>query len=394
MIKIIGTIAPEPKMLQPEEIRRYSRQILLPELGLSGQQRLLNSSVLVIGAGGLGSPALLYLAAAGIGTIGIVDFDKVDLSNLQRQILYKEEDVGKSKAVRSRDILRELNRQVNVISHEQMLSSDNAMETIGSYDVVIDGSDNLPTRYLVNDACVFSGKPLVYGAIFRFEGQVSVFNLQDEFGRRVPNYRDLFPQPPPPEMVPSCAEGGVMGVLPGIIGSMQANEAIKIVAGIGTTLSGRLMIFDSLDFTTRFLRIHPDPENPVSGNNPTLTQLIDYEEFCNPGKHTGKDHVPEISPSEVHDLLERGKPFQFIDVREPLEYQLVSIGAINLPLSSLPQQIGAIHRDGLVVLHCKSGQRSFSAARMLMKEYGFANVKNMTGGLMGWKQEVDPFLPV
>ena len=263
-------------MLSKQELLRYSRQIILPELGLGGQQRLKEGSVLVIGAGGLGSPVLLYLTAAGIGRIGIVDFDVVDESNLQRQILYGQNDVGAAKAGKAKERLQEQNPGIIIETHDCMLTSANAMEIISRYALVIDGSDNLPTRYLVNDACVLTGKPLVYGAIFQFEGQVSVFNLPGEKGNRGPNYRDLFPEPPPPEMVPSCAEGGVLGVLPGIIGSMQANEAIKILAGIGTTLSGRLLIFDSLDFSTRFLHIRPNPDNPLTGSHPSQHQLIDY----------------------------------------------------------------------------------------------------------------------
>ncbi len=381
-------------MFSNQELLRYSRQIILPDLGLEGQQKLKDGSVLVIGAGGLGSPALLYLAAAGVGRIGIVDFDKVDASNLQRQILYKQQDLGKSKSFIARERLQEQNPHIQVEAYESILSAENAMDILSQYSLVIDGSDNLPTRYLVNDACVLLNKPLVYGAIFRFEGQVSVFNQPDSQGNRGPNYRDLFPEPPPPEMVPSCAEGGVMGVLPGIIGSMQANEAIKILAGIGTTLSGRLLLFDGLEFSTRFLRLKSNPDNPLSGTHPTIHQLIDYEAFCNPG-HAGVDNsVEEISPLEVRELIREGNTFQFIDVREPLEYQMVNIGAINIPLKSLKENVSLIQKEGLVVVHCKSGQRSFQAVQKLQTEFGFNNLKNMKGGLLGWRREVDPELPV
>ncbi len=381
-------------MLSNQELLRYSRQIILPELGLDGQQKLKDGSVIVIGAGGLGAPVLLYLAAAGVGRIGIVDFDKVDASNLQRQILYGHKDIGQSKSLLAKKRLQEQNPHIQVESFDAMISSSNAMEILSQYSLVIDGSDNLPTRYLVNDACVLLNKTLVYGAIFRFEGQVSVFNQPDSQGNRGPNYRDLFPEPPPPEMVPSCAEGGVMGVLTGIIGSMQANEAIKILAGIGTSLSGRLLLFDALEFTTRFLRLKPNPDNPLSGTHPTIRHLIDYETFCNPGLTALDNSIKEISPVEVRKMMNDGEPFQFIDVREPQEYQMVNIGAINIPLRSIKEKVLSIQREGLVVVHCKSGQRSFQAVQKLQNEFGFKNLRNMKGGLLAWRNEVDPELPV
>ena len=268
------------------------------------------------------------------------------------------------------------------------------MDILAKYDIIVDGSDNLATRYLVNDTCVLLKKVLVYGAIFRFEGQVSVFNQPDEAGNRGPNYRDLFPEPPPPEMVPSCAEGGVIGVLPGIIGSRQANEAIKILAGIGTTLSGRLLIFDGLEFTTRFLKLKSNPANPISGLNPTIHGLIDYEEFCNPG-HSIKSHaVTEISASEVKKMMVEKKPFQLIDVREPAEYQLANLGAVNIPVKSLKEKLTLINKAGLVVVHCKSGQRSTQAILKLQSEFGYTNLKNMAGGLLAWRKEVDGELPI
>src|SRR6267142_2349752 len=282
-------------MLTPQELHRYSRQILLPDFHREGQQRLKDGSALVIGAGGLGSPALYYLAAAGVGRIGIVDFDTVEESNLQRQILYGTTDLGNPKAALAKDRLAQLNPYVKIETHHCLLTSENALDILSQYDVVLDGSDNLPTRYLVNDAAVLLKKPLIYGALFQFEGQVSVFNQLLKDGTRGPNYRDLFPEPPPPEMVPSCNEGGVLGVLAGIIGSMQANEAIKVLAGMGKTLSGRLMIFDSLDFTTRFLNLKSNPDNPVSGINPTIRELIDYEAVCNQDRSANKETRKEIS---------------------------------------------------------------------------------------------------
>lgn len=374
-------------MFTTKELMRYSRQILLPGLGLEGQQKLKQGSVLVIGAGGLGSPALYYLAAAGVGRIGIVEFDAVDESNLQRQILFGTNDVGKPKVLKARDRLNDLNPNVKTEIHHCVLNSQNAMDIISAYDVVIDGSDNLPTRYLVNDACVLLNKPLIYGAVFQFEGQASVFNQLLEDGTRGPNYRDLFPEPPPPEMVPSCNVGGVLGVLPGIIGSIQANECIKVIAGIGRTLSGRLLIFDSLEFTTRFLNLKCNPDNPISGTRPTIRTLIDYEEFCNPA--SAKEKLNEISPAQVKKLLDKGAIIQLIDVREPFEYALSNIGGLNLPVHSIEKNVGMIEKEIQVVVYCKSGQRSAQAIRQLQKNHGLKNLSNMKGGLIGWRDEVD-----
>ena len=376
-------------MLTQQELLRYSRQILLPDLQKDGQQKLKDGSVLVVGAGGLGSPALYYLAAAGVGRIGIVDFDRVEESNLQRQILYGSADIGTSKAITASNRLGQLNPYIKIEIHQCLLTSENALTILSQYDVVIDGSDNLPTRYLVNDACVLLEKTLIYGAIFQFEGQVSVFNQPLKDGSRGPNYRDLFPDPPPPEMVPSCNEGGVLGVLPGIIGSMQANEAIKVLAGIGTTLSGRLMIFDSLDFTTRFLKLKSNPDNPVSGINPTFHKLIDYEAFCNPAHGPGMETVKEISPAAVKKMLGQGTKIQIIDVREPFEYELTNIGALNFPLHSIQENVGLIEKEIPVIVHCKSGQRSSVAIRQLQKLQPFTNLLNMKGGLLRWREEVD-----
>ncbi len=377
-------------MLTATELHRYSRQILLSELGQHGQQKLKEGSVLVIGAGGLGSPALFYIAAAGVGLIGIVDFDVVDVSNLQRQILFTNEDVGKPKTETARRRLAQLNPLIKIETHNCVLNVGNALNIIAKYDVVIDGSDNLPTRYLVNDACVFLKKPLIYGAIFQFEGQVSVFNELMKDGSRGPDYRDLFPEPPPPEMVPSCSVGGVMGVLPGIIGSMQANEAIKILAGIGSTLSGRLMLFDSLDFTTRFLNIKSNPDNPVSGKNPTIHALIDYEEFCNPTQHKNSA-IKDVTAREVKKMLDDGVGIQIIDVREPLEFELVNIGGLNIPLKEIEKKISSIERTNPVVVHCKSGARSLLAIEKLLP-FGFTNLLNLKGGIIQWIEDVNPSL--
>ncbi len=376
-------------MLTQHELHRYSRQILLPDLQREGQQRLKDGSVLVIGAGGLGSPALYYLAAAGVGRIGIVDFDSVEESNLQRQILFRSEDLGSPKVTKASERLAQLNPYVKLETHPCLLTSENAMDILSKYDVVIDGSDNLPTRYLVNDASVLLNKTLIYGAIFQFEGQVSVFNQLLENGTRGPNYRDLFPEPPPPEMVPSCSEGGVLGVLAGIIGSMQANEAIKVLAGMGTSLTGRLMIFDSLDFSTRFLKLKSNSDNPVSGINPTIRKLIDYEAFCNRGDGPSMETVKEISPAAVKKLLDDGTKIQIIDVREPLEYELANIGALNIPLKSIREKAELIERGIPVIVHCQSGQRSRKAIVQLQQLHHFTNLLNLKGGLLRWREEVD-----
>jgi len=380
-------------MLSPTELNRYSRQILLPGFNKQGQEKLKQGSVLVIGAGGLGSPALLYLAAAGVGRIGIVDFDMVDESNLQRQVLFKTSDVGNSKVYLAAERLKELNPLIKIETHEVQLSASNAMEIISNYDVVVDGSDNLPTRYLVSDACVFLKKTLVYGAIFQFEGQASVFNQLHADGTRGPNYRDLFPEPPPPELVPSCSEGGVLGVLPGIIGSIQANETIKILTGIGTTLSGRLLLFDSLDFSTRILNVRKNPANPVSGESPIIFSLIDYEAFCNPALHKTQGSVKEIAPIDLKQLIDSEKEIQIIDVREPREFELVNINGINIPLNLLNEKYSLIRRDVPVILHCKTGVRSFAAAQKLQSQFGYTNVLNLKGGILKWIDEVDPELP-
>lgn len=369
-------------MLSQADTHRYSRQILLPEFGAEGQSKLLNASVLVIGAGGLGSPALLYLAAAGVGRLGIIDFDNIDLSNLQRQVLFTTIDIGKPKAQIASDKVKAINPSIKTDVYIEHLNSINALQILAQYDVLVDGSDNLATRYLVNDACILLKKPLVYGAVFQFEGQVSVFNQLLPDGTRGPSYRDLFAVPPPPEMVPSCSEGGVLGVLPGIIGTMQASEAIKIILGIGTTLTGRLLLFDGLDFTMRTVNIRKHPANPI------ITKLIDYDAFCNPSKQNA---VPEISVHELKGMMVLKKEFQLIDVRELNEAELVSLNGVNIPLKTLPNQLASIRKDVPVIVHCKSGSRSASAVRTLQAN-GFTNVKNLSGGILKWIEEIDPSL--
>src|SRR5688572_524421 len=316
-----------------EELARYNRHIIIPGFGMEAQLKLKAAKVLVIGSGGLGSPVLLYLAAAGVGTLGIVDFDVVDDSNLQRQVLFGVESVGKPKVEAARDRLASLNPHLKINLHNTHINSSNALDIIREYDVVADGTDNFPTRYLVNDACVLLDKPNVYASIFQFDGQVSVFNYVDKDGKRGPNYRDLYPTPPPPGLVPSCAEGGVLGVLPGIIGSLQASEVIKIITGVGETLSGRFFTFDALQFETRTFTIRKRSDNPISGNNPTITGLIDYEQFCGM-KAVEEKSLKEITAKELYDLQVKGEPIQIIDVREPHEYDISNIGGELIPLTT------------------------------------------------------------
>uniref|UniRef100_UPI0040485530 molybdopterin-synthase adenylyltransferase MoeB n=1 Tax=Roseivirga sp. TaxID=1964215 RepID=UPI0040485530 len=378
-------------MLSKEELIRYNRQIILPNFGLEGQEKLKASKVLIIGAGGLGIPNISYLAAAGVGEIGIVEFDEISLTNLQRQVIYSSTDIGKSKVLLAKERINQLNPNVKVQVFETTISAANAMEIISTFDLVVDGSDNLPTRYLVNDACVLLNKPLVYAAIFRYEGQVSVFNQLQADGSRGPNYRDLFPTPPPPHMVPSCNEGGVFGALAGIIGAMQANEAIKLLAGLGETLTGRLLIYDSLDFTTRFLNIKKNPNNPISGENPSITQLIDYEAFC--GMAAPQVDDQSISVHELNELLKSEHAPFLLDVRETYEYEIANLGAHNIPLDELKDRLSEIPKLQAIVVHCKSGARSEKAIQLLREE-GFANLKNLEGGILAWQQEIDNKLEI
>jgi molybdopterin/thiamine biosynthesis adenylyltransferase/rhodanese-related sulfurtransferase len=359
-------------MLSPEELRRYSRHLLIPEFGTEGQLKLKKARVLVIGCGGLGSPILLYLAAAGVGTIGVIDGDSVDESNLQRQVLYGIESVGKPKVEETVKRLESLNAFIEVVPYFEALTAQNALVILDKYDLIIDGSDNFPTRYLVNDACVLLNKPFVYGAIYRFEGQVAIFNHQNS-----PNYRDLFPTPPAAELAPNCAEAGVLGVLPGIIGCLQANEAIKFLAGIGEPLVGKLFVMDALTLTTRIIRIPRLPERPK------ITELIDYEAFCGV-KIVNDTH--EISPLELAKMLKSNVDFQLIDVREPHEYALDNLGGDLMPLSALNDFIDKISREKLVVVHCQSGMRSQNAIRQLVDNHGFNNLKNLTGGIVAFRK--------
>ena len=379
-----------------EEIARYSRHIIIPEFNIEGQRKLKAAKVLVIGSGGLGSPVLLYLAAAGVGTIGIVDFDVVDDSNLQRQVLFTVADVGKSKAETAKKRLEALNPHITINVHNTRLTSENAIELFEQYDLIADGTDNFPTRYLVNDACVLTGKPNVYASIFRFEGQVSVFNLRDENGELGPNYRDLFPEPPPAELVPNCAEGGVIGVLPGIIGSLQANEVIKVITGVGTPLSGRLFLLDAASFETRILKVRRSKNNPLTGENPTQTELIDYVQFCNvalPGSDKEAKPVKEIDVNELAQWQTKGVDFQLIDVREPYEYEIVNLQGDLIPLKTVGESTNRIERDKKVVIHCRSGKRSADAIRELEERFGFENLYNLKGGVLAYAKEIDTSLP-
>ncbi len=367
------------------EYARYNRHIIIPEFGLSGQQKLKAAKVLVIGSGGLGSPVLLYLAAAGVGTLGIVDFDVVDDSNLQRQVLFGVSEVGKPKVDAAKQRLQALNPYINIITYNTQLTSYNALDIIKDFDVVADGTDNFPTRYLVNDACVLLGKTNVYASIFQFEGQVSVFNYKDKNGNTGPNYRDLYPTPPPAGLVPNCAEAGVLGVLPGIIGSLQASEVIKVITGIGETLSGRFFVFDALTFETRTFNISPNINNPLNGKNPTITKLIDYEQFC--GMKAVEKPIREISIDEFDSWKNAGEDLQIIDVREPDEYEAVNMGALLIPLATVTENANKIDRHKKVVIHCKMGGRSAKAIRELEEKFGFTNLYNLKGGITAYLQK-------
>lgn len=376
------------------ELERYSRHLIIPEFNIEGQKKLKESKVLVVGSGGLGSPLLLYLTAAGVGTIGIVDFDVVDESNLQRQVLFGVENVGKPKVEAAEQRLKSLNPHVNFITYNVKFTSANALDIIKDYDVVADGTDNFPTRYLVNDACVLLNKVNVYASIYRFDGQVSVFNYAEKDGTRGPNYRDLFPSPPPPGLVPSCAEGGVIGVLPGIMGSLQANEVIKVITGLGDTLSGRLFLFDAATFETRILKVRKDPANPLNGVNPTQSALIDYEQFCGVGitKRSDESDVKEIDVFELQEWIDSNADFQLVDVREPYEFAIANLNADLFPLGAITEFSNRISRDKKVVIHCRSGVRSAKAIRQLEQEFGFTNLYNLKGGILAYAKEVDTSL--
>jgi len=374
-----------------EELARYNRHIIIPGFGMEAQKSLKAAKVLVIGSGGLGSPVLLYLAAAGVGTIGIVDFDVVDDSNLQRQVLFGVDAIGQPKVEAAKRRLEALNPYIKINLHNTHINSHNALDIIRDYDVIADGTDNFPTRYLVNDASVLLGKPNVYASIFQFEGQVSVFNYRDAKGALGPNYRDLYPTPPPPGLVPSCAEGGVLGVLPGIIGSLQALEVIKVITGVGDTLSGRFYIFDALNFESRTFTIRAREDNPLTGRNPTITALIDYEQFCGM-RAVEEKPLKEITAKELYDLQVKGEPFQLIDVREPHEYDIVNIGAELIPLATVADNSDRFDRDKKVIVHCKMGGRSAKAIRELEEKFGFTNLYNLKGGILSYIDEVQPEL--
>ena len=373
-----------------EELARYDRHIIIPDFGFEAQKKLKAAKVLVVGSGGLGSPSLLYLAAAGVGTIGIIDFDVVDDSNLQRQVLFGVDEIGQPKVEAAKKRLESLNPHITINIYNQQLTSKNALDIIEHYDVVADGTDNFPTRYLVNDACVLLGKPNVYGSIFQFEGQVSVFNYRNKNGELGPNYRDLYPTPPPPGLVPSCAEGGVLGVLPGIIGSLQALEVIKIITGVGENLSGRFFLFDALNFETRTFNIQRNPDNPLNGKNPTIKELIDYEQFC--GMKAVEKPIKEITAKELYDWQIRGEDIQIIDVREPHEYQIANIGGKLIPLATVSSNADKIERNKKVIVHCKMGGRSAKAIRELEEKFGFTNLYNLKGGILGYADAVQPEL--
>ncbi len=378
--------------LTNEEIRRYSRHLILPEVGLAGQKKIRNASVLCIGAGGLGSPIAMYLAAAGVGKLGIVDFDTVDYSNLQRQILHTDADVGVSKAESAKVTLNALNPNTEVVLHKTRISSENALDLIRPYDIVVDGTDNFPTRYLTNDACVLLKKPNVYGSIFRFEGQASVFAPQ----MGGPCYRCLYPEPPPPGMVPSCAEGGVLGVLPGIIGCIQATEILKLILGKGSLLTSRLLLFNALDMKFRELKLRRDPKCPVCGDHPTITELIDYEQFCGvvPEPVASGQNPDEVTVQDMKNAL--GSPekgIRVIDVREPDEYEIARVAGVTLfPLSRLNQQFTELDPNQQIYIHCKAGKRSMKALEFL-RQQGFKYVKSVQGGIDAWSDQVDPGVP-
>src|ERR1700757_1373941 len=375
--------------LTSEELQRYSRHLILPEVGLEGQQKLKAAKVLCVGTGGLGSPLAFYLAAAGVGTLGLGDFDVVDASNLQRQIIHSTKDIGRKKLDSAAEKLTALNPALNVVKHETMLSSANALEILKDYDIVADGTDNFPTRYLVNDACVLLGKPNVYGSIFRFEGQASVFATEEG-----PCYRCLYPEPPPPGLVPSCAEGGVLGILPGLVGLIQATEAIKLILGSGDPLIGRLLLYDALGMKFRELKLRKNPDCPACGKNPTITKLIDYEEFCGIRGEEAPAEVTtdEIEVEELKKRLDRGDDLYILDVREPHEYQICNINGHLIPLGELPNRVNELDTSKEIIAHCRSGVRSAKAVNFL-RQAGFKKVHNLAGGILAWADRIDPTMP-
>jgi len=382
-------VKPEAATLTNDEILRYSRHLIMPEVGMEGQQKLKAARVLCIGAGGLGSPLALYLAAAGVGTLGIVDFDVVDFTNLQRQIIHSTADVGRKKLDSAAEKLKAINPFVNVQKFETRLSSENALELFREFDIIADGTDNFPTRYLVNDACVLTGKPNVYGSIFRFEGQASVFATEQG-----PCYRCLYPEPPPPGLVPSCAEGGVLGILPGLVGVMQATEVIKLILGAGEPLIGRLLLIDALGMKFRELKLRKNPDCPACGKHPTITKLIDYNEFCGirGEEKPVETGIPEMQVEELKRRLDAGENLFVLDVREPHEYQICNIGGHLIPLGDLPKRVNELDSSREIVAHCRSGVRSAKAVGFL-QQAGFKKVHNLAGGILAWAERVDPKMP-
>jgi molybdopterin/thiamine biosynthesis adenylyltransferase/rhodanese-related sulfurtransferase len=382
-----------PPPFSAEEVRRYARHLILPGVGPEGQARLKAARVLIVGAGGLGSPAALYLAAAGVGTLGLVDFDTVDESNLHRQVLFGSGDVGRSKLAAARERLAQTNPHVEVVPFEERLTSKNALEILKGFDVVADGTDNFATRYLVNDACVLLGKPNVYASVFRFEGQASVF-----WAAKGPCYRCLYAEPPPPDLVPSCAEGGVLGVLPGLLGVLQATETVKLILGTGESLVGRLLLFDALSMRFREMRVRKDPQCAVCGPNPTVTALIDYEAFCGgPGALVSSapmhDHVPEVSVEDLKAMRDRGEALVLVDVREPPEWAISDLpGSVKIPLGALPQSLEKLSKEDDIVVYCRTGGRSTNAVQFLM-QHGYEKARNLAGGINKWAERIDPKLP-
>jgi adenylyltransferase/sulfurtransferase len=388
MMKTTTSPNPLPE-LTTEDLSRYARHLILPEVGMEGQQKLKAARVLCVGTGGLGSPLAFYLTAAGIGTLGLVDFDVVDASNLQRQIIHSTKDIGRKKLDSAAEKLNALNPSVRIVKHETMLTSANALEILKDYDIVADGTDNFPTRYLVNDACVLLGKPNVYGSIFRFEGQASVFTTEQG-----PCYRCLYPEPPPPGLVPSCAEGGVLGIMPGIIGVIQATEVIKLILGKGESLIGRLLLVDALTMKFRELKLHKNPQCPICGSNPTVTRLIDYQHFCGivpetPAEKAMKNGIPQLAVKELKRRIDAGEDVYILDVREPYEYRIAQIGGKLIPQNDVPNRLSEIDRNREVIVQCRSGVRSQQVAEFL-KQHGYPRVVNLAGGILAWADEIDP----
>ncbi len=374
--------------LTQEEIRRYSRHLIMPEVGMEGQKKLKQARVLMIGTGGLGSPLGLYLAAAGVGTLGVVDFDVVDESNLQRQVLYSQSDVGRPKIEAAAERLQGINRHIQIEPYETRLDSSNALDLFKDYDIIVDGTDNFPTRYLVNDACVLTGKPNVYGSIFRFEGQVSIF-----WGQKGPCYRCLFAEPPPPGLVPSCAEGGVLGVLPGIVGALQANEVIKLILGVGDPMIGRLLLFDALGMKFRELKLRKNPECPVCSENPTQTELIDYQQFCGIGVEEAHPEGLDIDVHTLNEWKESGRHFTLLDVRTPQEQAIAQIpGSRLIPVQDIPDRHHELDKNEHIVVHCHHGPRS-TQVTLFLRDKGYEKVWNLSGGIHDWSLHIDPEVP-